>query len=76
MTIETLIHEAQGTSEEILDKVIRYLKYLKRKLQKGMRRNLRDKSGDLMESIGVKSKCPRISMLPSMVSRSICNADP
>ena len=29
MTIETLIREAQGTSEEILDKVIRYLKYLK-----------------------------------------------
>ena len=33
MTIETLIHEAQGTSEEILDKVIRYLKYLKKEAE-------------------------------------------
>ena len=33
MTIETLIQEAQGTSEEILDKVIRYLKYLKKEAE-------------------------------------------
>ena len=33
MTFETLIREAQGTSEEILDKVIRYLKYLKKEAE-------------------------------------------
>ena len=35
MTIETLIREAQGTSEDILDKVIRYLKYLKKEAAGG-----------------------------------------
>ena len=35
MTFETLIREAQGTSEEILDKVIRYLKYLKKETAEG-----------------------------------------
>ena len=35
MTIETLIQEAQGTSEEILDKVIRYLKFLKKETAEG-----------------------------------------
>ena len=36
MTIEALIREAQGTSEEILDKVIRYLKYLKKETAEGI----------------------------------------
>ena len=35
MTFETLIREAQGTSEEILDKVIRYLKFLKKETAEG-----------------------------------------
>ena len=35
MTIETLIQEAQGTSEDILDKVIRYLKFLKKEAMGG-----------------------------------------
>ena len=35
MTIEALIREAQGTSEEILDKVIRYLKFLKKETAEG-----------------------------------------
>ena len=50
MTIETLIHEAQGTSAEILDKVIRYLKYLKKETAE---RNASEPEGQKRRPYGI-----------------------
>ena len=50
MTFETLIREAQGTSEEILDKVIRYLKYLKKETAEG---NVSEPEGQKRRPYGI-----------------------